>query len=228
MDQVTLRAEVGREKGSRASRRLRRSGLVPAIVYGRGLETRTIAVDRRDLYGVLHTEAGLNALITLQVEGDEYLTVAREVQRHPVRGEIDHLDFLQISLDEVIQAEVGIEFTGEAEGTLEGGVIETVNNSVMIEALPTAIPNSIQIDISELNIGDTLKVSDLPEVEGVTYISDEDMSLVTVVIPAALIVEEPEEELEEGEEALEGEEGEEGEEGAAEASAEGAEAEDQG
>ena len=96
MEQVTLRAEAGREPGSRSSRRLRRTGRVPAIVYGRGLETTSIDVDRRDLYGVLHTEAGLNALINLEVGKKEYLTVAREVQRHPVRGEITHLDFIQI------------------------------------------------------------------------------------------------------------------------------------
>jgi large subunit ribosomal protein L25 len=206
MDQVTLRAETGRETGSRPSRRLRRVGQVPAVVYGRGLEPVSVSVDRRELYGALHTEAGANALINLEVGKKSYLTVAREVQRHPVRGEIEHLDFLQISLDEAIEAEVGIEFVGEVEGTKEGGIVEFVQTSVIVEALPTEIPRNITLDISALGIGDSASVSDLPELEGVTYVSDPDMALVTVVVPAALVVEEEvEEELLEGEEAVEAE-----------------------
>jgi len=206
MEQVTLRAETGRETGSRPSRRLRREGRVPAVVYGRGLEALSVSVDRRDLYGALHSEAGANALINLEVGKKKYLTVAREVQRHPVRGEIEHLDFLQISLDEAIQAEVGVEFVGEAAGTVEGGIVEFVQTSVIVEALPTEIPRYVTLDISGLGIGDSASVADLPDMEGVTYVSDPDMALVTVVVPAALVVEaEVEEELVEGEEPLEGE-----------------------
>jgi large subunit ribosomal protein L25 len=207
MDQVTLRAEVGRETGSRSSRRLRRAGQVPAVVYGRGLEPLSVSVDRRDLYGVLHTEAGLNALINLEVGKKKYLTVAREIQRHPVRGEIQHLDFLQISLDEPIQAEVGVEFVGEAAGTREGGIVEYLQTSVIVEALPTEIPTGLTLDISELGVGDSARVADLPALEGVRYITDEQSPLVAVVTPAAVQVEEPEE-LEEGAELAEGEVGE--------------------
>ena len=200
MEQVSLRAETGRTLGSRPSRRLRREGAVPAVVYGRGLEPVSVAVNRRDLYGALHTEAGLNALINLEVGKDAFLTVAREIQRDPVRGEIVHLDFLQISLDETIQAEVGIEYLGEPAGVVEGGIVETVRTSVMIEALPTAIPSSIALDISGLSIGDSASVVDLPELEGVSYVDDPESTLVTVTVPAAVEAEE---------EALEGEEGEE-------------------
>ena len=210
MEQLSLRAEPGRRTGSRASRQLRRSGRVPGVVYGRGLETQSVDVDRRELHAALHTEAGLNALINLQVAKDEYLTVAREIQRHPVRGEVVHLDFIQISLDEAIEAEVGVEFIGTPVGAQEDeGIVETVASSVTVSALPTDIPSTLVLDISELGIGDSLNVSDLPEVENVTVVSDPDMTLVTVVIPAALIVEEPEEELE-GEELEEGVEVEEG------------------
>ena len=205
MDQVTLRAEVGRETGSRSSRRLRHTGQVPAVVYGRGLEPLSVSVDRRDLYGVLHTEAGLNALINLEVGRKKYLTVAREIQRHPVRGEIQHLDFLQISLDEPIQAEVGVEFVGDAVGAREGGIVEWVQTSVIVEALPTEIPTTLTLDISELGVGDSARVADLPAIEGVRYVTDENAPLVAVVTPAILAVEEPEE-LEEGAELLEGEE----------------------
>jgi large subunit ribosomal protein L25 len=190
MEQVTLRGETGRVHGSRSSRRLRRDGRVPAIVYGHGLEARSVAVDRRDLYTALHTEAGLNALISLQVEGDEYLTVAREVQRHPVRGDITHLDFIRISLDENIEAEVPVEFTGIPVGVREAkGIVETVHASVVVSCLPTAIPSHITIDISELRIGESARVADLPELPGVTYVTDPGQLLVMCAIPAAAQVE---------------------------------------
>ncbi len=190
MEQVTLRGEIGRVHGSRSSRRLRRDGRVPAIVYGHGLEARSVAVDRRDLLAALHTEAGLNALISLQVEGDEYLTVAREVQRHPVRGDITHLDFIRISLDENIEAEVPVEFTGIPVGVREAkGIVETVHASVIVSCLPTAIPSHITIDISELHIGESARVADLPELPGVTYVTDPGQLLVMCAIPAAAQVE---------------------------------------
>ena len=213
MDEITLRAETGRETGTRPSRRLRRHGRIPATIYGRGIDAMTIDVDGRELYAALTTEAGLNALINLEVGKEEHLAVAREVQRHPVRGEITHLDFVKISLDEVIEAEVGIEFIGVPAGVREeGGIVETVNTSIMVNALPTAVPSSIPAEIGELGIGDTFTVEMLPDLEGVEYLADPDMPLATIVIPAALLVEEPEvdEELLEGEEGelVEGEEGE--------------------
>ena len=190
MEQVTLRGETGRVHGSRSSRRLRRDDRVPAIVYGHGLEARSVAVDRRDLYAALHTEAGFNALINLQVEDGEYLTVAREVQRHPVRNDIIHLDFIRISLDENIEAEVPVEFIGIPVGVREAkGIVETPHSSVVVSALPTAIPSHITIDISELQIGDFARVSDLPELPGVTYVSDPTTLLVMVTVPAAAQIE---------------------------------------
>jgi large subunit ribosomal protein L25 len=208
MEQVTLRGETGRVHGSRSSRRLRRDDRVPAIVYGHGLEARSVAVDRRDLYAALHTEAGLNALINLQVEDGEYLTVAREVQRHPVRNDIIHLDFIRISLDENIEAEVPVEFIGIPVGVRETkGIVETPHSSVVVSALPTAIPSHITIDISELQIGDFARVSDLPDLPGVTYVSDPTTLLVMVTVPAAAQIEAVPGAVAEGEEAAaEGEE----------------------
>lgn len=214
--EITLRAETGRVQGSRSSRRLRRAGQVPAVVYGKDIEPQAIAVDRRDLYGVLHTEAGLNALINLDIEGgDTRLTMARSIERHPVRGEIIHVDFVTISLTEKTRVDVALELRGDPVGVREGGIIETINASILVEALPTDIPTSIVVDVADLNIGDTLRIGDLPAIEGVEFIDDVDEPLVTVVLPAAE-VEEVEEELEEGEEPVEGEEAEEGEPAAAE------------
>jgi large subunit ribosomal protein L25 len=225
MQQETLRALKRTATGSRPARRMRREGRIPAVVYGTGIDTQEIAIDRRSLLGVLQTEAGLNALINVQIEGGgEVLTVAREVQRDPVRGDITHLDFIKVSLDVAIDAEVGLVFTGTPIGVKdEGGFIETIENAVMISALPTAIPTSIAVDISELGIGDTLKVEDLPVIDGVTYLTESDRPLVTVLLPSVVEEEVPEELLEgeEGEEIAEGREAEEGEEAADVESAEG-------
>jgi large subunit ribosomal protein L25 len=188
MEQVTLSAERRVESGSRPARRMRREGLVPAIVYGRGLEPVSVSVKSRELYSALHTEAGTNAILSVDLADHEpVLAVAREIQRHPVRGEITHLDLIKVSLDVAIEAEVAIEYLGIPIGVRdEEGIVETIATSVMIEALPTAIPQSIALDISELAIGDSLKVEDLPETEGVTILDEADRPLVTVLAPRIL------------------------------------------
>jgi large subunit ribosomal protein L25 len=207
MQQETLRATKRTTQGTRASKRLRRDGRIPAVVYGTDVaEPHAIHVAQRELQAVLRTEAGLNALIEVDVDGEQILTVAREIQRNPVRGEIDHLDFIQVSLDTEIEADVHVEYVGIPFGVLEEeGIAETLNSSVTITALPNAIPTSIEIDISHLGLHDTLTVADLPVLDGVTYTAAEDYPLLTVVTPAAEIVEEvvveEGEELEEGEEA---------------------------
>ena len=193
MDQVSLRADERTEFGSRVGRRLRRAGSVPAIVYGHGLEPLSVAVDRRELHAALHTEAGSNALINLEVAGSKkpILTVAREVQRHPVRGDISHLDFISITLDEEIHAEVAIEYTGLPIGVKrDAGIVETIRTSVNIQALPLDIPGHITLDITELEVGSTLRVADLPAIKGVTYLDEPETNLVAVIIPR-VIVEEP-------------------------------------
>ena len=211
MDQVALRADKREERGTRAARRMRRAGFVPAIVYGRDREPVSVMVADRDLYAALRTEAGLNALIALSVDSDDVLTVVREIQRHPVRGNIEHLDFIKVSLDEEIQADVSIEFLGTPIGVSEeGGVAETLVTTVAIRALPAEIPPSVELDIGELAIGDTLKISDLPIIEGVEYVEDGERPIVTILAPRAIEEEQPEEDLEslelaEGEEVAESE-----------------------
>lgn len=195
MEQVTLRAEPRAELGTRPSRRLRRLGRIPATVYGKTAATQSITVDGRELYSALHTEAGRNALLNVEIQGgDDVLAVAREVQYHPVRGDVIHLDLIQISLDETITAEVAVEYVGTPLGVREdGGFVEAIANTVNITALPTAIPSSIVVNIEEMATGDTLKVSELPEIEGVEYTDDVDRPLVTVLLPR--VEEEPVEEL---------------------------------
>ena len=121
MSDTSLKAETRTALGSAESRRLRRSGGVPATVYGRDSSPQSVAVNARELYAALHTEAGLNAVITLDVEGDELTTLAREIQRHPLRGDITHVDFVRISLTETVGAEVGNLFAaGEVSGGIHG------------------------------------------------------------------------------------------------------------
>lgn len=221
MAEIKLKATKRSSWGSSVSRRLRREGEVPAIVYGRGNDPASVSVNARELFSILHTEAGLNAVINLDVEGTEVTTLAREVQRDPVRGDIIHLDFIRISLTETVHAEVSVEYEGVPVGVRDdGGIVETIQATVNIEALAADIPSSIAIDISDMTIGNVLRISDLPRLEGVTYLDDEESGLVTVSVPAAVVSEAAEdEELLEGEEGVEGEEGEEGaepgEEGAA-------------
>jgi large subunit ribosomal protein L25 len=210
--QLTLRAETGRATGSRESRRLRRTGLVPAIVYGKTLDDPVnVAVDAHDLHMALHTEAGANALINLEIEGqDTILTMARVIERHPFRNEYRHIDFVTVSLDETVHAEVVIHFLGTPIGVIEGGVLSPSKTHVVVETLATSIPSGIELDISGVAMGEALRIADLPELEGVTYTEEPETVLMSVTAPAAEIEEEPEEvegeEIEGEAEPVEGEE----------------------
>jgi large subunit ribosomal protein L25 len=207
MSQVSLRAEAGRATGSRESRRLRRTGLVPAIVYGKGTDPISVAVDAHDLHMALHTEAGSNALINLEIEDDKVvLTMARIIERHPFRNEYRHVDFVTVSLDETVHAEVAIHFEGTPAGVIEGGVFSPQRTHVSVETLATTIPSFIELDVSAVEIGDSLRIADLPVLEGVVYTEDPEGVVMSVTTPAAEIEEPEEVEGEEGEELAEGEE----------------------
>lgn len=224
MSQVSLRARAGREPGSRESRRIRRTGEVPAIVYGIDLDPIPVQVDSHDLHTVLHTEAGANAIINLEIEdGDTLTTMARVIEKHPFRNEYRHVDFVTIDLAKKIVAEVVIHFEGTPAGVKEGGVFSPRRTSVEIQVLPTEIPSYIELDVSEVEIGGSLRIEDLPDLENIEYLGEPDAVVMSVTVPAAEI-EEPEPEaleLLEGEGLEEGEEGEEVEEGAEESEEEG-------
>ncbi len=168
MPEINLRADTGRRTGSRPSGRLRAAGRVPGVVYGHGIEPLSVAVDGRALRAALTTEAGMNALLNLQVDGSSHLTLAREVQRHPVRGSVVHVDFLIVRRDEVIAAEVPITLVGEATHVhRDDGVVDQQLFSLTVQATPGRIPNSIEVDVSGLLIGDTVRVDDLALPDGV-------------------------------------------------------------
>ncbi|MGH9245649.1 MAG: 50S ribosomal protein L25 [Acidimicrobiales bacterium] len=203
MPEITLVAETGRPIGSRASGRLRATGKVPAVVYGHG-DPVPVSIEWRSLRQVLTTEAGLNALISLEVDGEQQLTMVKELQRHPIRHNVLHVDFLRIRADEPITVEVPITLTGEAEELQKAdGTVEQVLYHLDITALPTNIPTELTVDISHLQVGDSVHVSDLVLPEGVTTDADADETVAAARIQVAEV--EPEVAEEEAEEAVEGE-----------------------
>ncbi|HUQ63401.1 MAG TPA: 50S ribosomal protein L25 [Acidimicrobiales bacterium] len=169
MEEVSLLAEAGRTTGSAASRRLRHAGKVPAVLYGHGVDPQSLAVDSRELRGALQSDAGLNALISLTVDGTNHLAMARQLQRHPVRRTIDHVDFVIVRRDEVVAVEVPVHLVGEAlEVHRNDGLVEQQLFSLVIHATPSNIPSTIDVDVSELTIGDAVRVGDLKLPSGVT------------------------------------------------------------
>jgi large subunit ribosomal protein L25 len=216
MAEYELKAKKRDQAGKGAARKIRATGRVPAVLYGPQLDPMRLTVDSRELWHALHTDAGTNVLISLAVDGDTFLTMPREVQRDIVRGTLLHVDFLRIRRDVAIQVEVPIHLTGEAVGVTEGGVIEHHLWELRIECLPANVPESIDAEVTNLNIGDSLHVSDLRIPQHLTVLTPEDETIVSVVPPPVLEVPEeavPEEELPEGE-VPEGEEAPEGAEGA--------------
>jgi large subunit ribosomal protein L25 len=207
------------ERGSRANRRLRRSGQVPGVVYGGGKDSATFQVDARHLRSVL-TEG--HALFDIEINGDRQPVIIKDQQRDEVRSFVRHLDMLRVRLDQKIQSEVVLELEGseEAPGVKEGGVLSQVTREIIVEALPTDIPDSITVDVSGLGIAETLTLDSITAPEGVEFMGEvEEIVVATVTAPTK--VEEPEEIEEEAE--LVGEEGEleEGEEAPSEGDAEG-------
>jgi large subunit ribosomal protein L25 len=211
--EVTLDAEARPGTGKGVARKLRAAGKVPGVVYGRGLAPTALAVEKLALMRAFKTDAGRNVLIDLKIDGETHLTLARELQRDPVKGAILHVDFLKIARDVAIEVDVPIHIEGDSPGVKEGGVIEHHLWNVRVSCLPTNVPDRMIADVSHMIIGDMLRVEDLILPEGVTILTDPDEAVLGVVVPQILQVEEPvavEGELAEGEEAPAVAEGEEG------------------
>ena len=190
----TLKAAPRADFGSRASRRLRRDGVVPGVVYSGGEEATAFQVAERDVRVILHEGA---ALFDLQIEGSKAVPVViKEQQLHPVRGTMQHLDLQQVKLDEAIQADVVIELEGvdDAPGVRASGVLEHVTREITVEALPTAIPDKIVVDVSAMEINDTLQLSAVTVPDGVTFVAEEpeEITIVTLSPPRVEEVAEPE------------------------------------
>jgi large subunit ribosomal protein L25 len=207
----TLKAAPRADFGSRSARRMRRDGVVPGVVYSGGSEAKPFQVSERDVRNITGEGA---ALFDLEIDGGKAIPVViKEEQLHPVRGSLQHIDLQQVRLDEKIQAEVALELEGTevAPGVKEGGVLEHVTREILVEALPTEIPDNIVVDVSAMEINDTLQLTVVTPPEGVTFVAD-DPEEVTIVTLSPPRVEEVEPEVEEDPELVgEGEEGAEGE-----------------
>jgi large subunit ribosomal protein L25 len=209
-DRPTLTVTARDQFGSRASRRLRRGGLVPGVVYGHGGDAKPFQVPERELRTILGEG---QTLLDLKIDGSDAVPVViKEQQHHPLRGDVVHLDCLEVRLDEKIQSEVAIELEGaeNAPGVREGGVLEHVTREITIEALPTDIPEHLTVDVSEMEISDTVTLEAVTPPSGVEFslgedVSPEEITIATLSPPR--VEEEPEPELEEEAELI-GEDGE--------------------
>lgn len=200
---VTLTAETGRALGSRSSRRLLRDDKVPGVVYGLDQDTLSVAVAWPELRAALTTEAGLNALITLEVDGHEDLTIVKDLQRDPVRRDVIHVDFLRVSRDAEIEVEVPIVLEGHAEDVeREDGTVAHLLFTLTVKAKPGSIPNELTIDVSEMQLGDSIRVSDLRLPSGVSTEVDPEEVVVNAQVSRATIEAVQEEELAEALEEL--------------------------
>jgi large subunit ribosomal protein L25 len=195
MEEVSLVAEAGRHTGSPSSRRLRAAGKVPAVLYGHGIQAQSLAVEAKALRVALHQEAGLNALITLDVGGTRHLTMARQIQRDAIRRTLSHVDFVVVRRDEVVSVEVPLRLVGEALAVERAdGLVEQQLFALVVNATPGNIPSVIEIDVSGLAIGDAIRVGDLALPEGVsTDVEPEEPVVLAQASRTAAEVEEAEE-----------------------------------
>lgn len=183
MAEVRLQAKVRSDAGKGSARRTRAAGRVPGVVYGRGMDPVAISVDRREFVTALLSDSGMNTLLDLEIDGDTTLALTKELQRDPVRGTLLHADFVKIDRTVEVEVEVPVHIVGEAPGAKEGGVLENPLFTVHVRSLPGDVPESIDADVSTLNLGDSLRVSDLAEGRSFTILDDPETVVASVVAP---------------------------------------------
>ncbi len=200
MSDSVLIAEAGRATGSAESRRIRREDRIPAVVYEQGMEPLSISVNRRDLRIALSGTAGMNTILDLTVNGYVYPAIVKEVQRHPVRRTVAHVDFIQIDLTEEITVSVPVRLEGEAKQVaMNNGLVDQQMMEIQVRTTPRNIPDELVIDINEMTVDTVITVADVDLPSGVTAVSAEDQTVVTVVT-LRVAAEEPAAEEGEGEE----------------------------
>jgi large subunit ribosomal protein L25 len=221
-ERIRLEVLEREELGSRETRRLRKQGHVPGVLYGRGKKPHAISIAEQDLRKALTGGHGLHAIFDVVLAGQKttHASILKDYQQDPLRGRISHFDMQEVRLDEAITAQVAIELIGEAPGVKAGGVLSLVTREATVEALPMEIPDRIELDVSAAEIGDTIRASELRAPEGVKLVDDPETVVATLTLPTRVV----EPEAEEGEEGAEAAEGEapEGAEGAAQPEAEAA------
>lgn len=191
---ATLREDTGKE----AARRIRKDSRIPAVLYGHEFEPVLLSLDSHDLMVLLRREQGIHGLVDLKIEGKKggkHTVLVKEIQRHPIKDTVLHVDFQRVKETEKIQTEVPVLYHGEPEGVKAGGLLQHYLYGVKVETLPKDLPERIDLDINDLMLGQSLRVSDLPEIPGVTYINSSEEIMVSVItrrVKAALTPEEEE------------------------------------
>jgi large subunit ribosomal protein L25 len=181
-----LEAERRSDSGKGVARKLRAAGRVPAVFYGHDQEATPLSVDAREMVHVLHSSGGSNVLLDLIVDGKANLAMPREIQRDHIHNRLIHIDFLAVSRTETITVDVPVIEFGEAAGVKEGGVVEHHLRDLRVECLPQDVPDQLDVDISDLNIGDMIHVRDVPVPTSVTVLTNPDDAVLSVITPAAL------------------------------------------
>jgi len=204
MEKIVLNAQLRETYGKGGCKKLRREGLIPCVVYKEGKETVNVQVDTKDLWHAVHSKAGENAIITMNIDGDKKdnrTVIVKEIQHDPLNDKFVHVDFHEISLKEKIKVKVPILAKGEAVGVVEEkGILTQIMWEIEVECLPTAIPEHIEVHVNELKIGDAIHVKEMEIPQDVVVLADAEQVVLSVNAPK-------EEEEEEPEEAVEGEEG---------------------
>lgn len=202
MPELELSAEIRDRQGKGEARRLRRAGKLPAVVYGRG-EARPLVCNAKELHQILSTTAGSNAIFQLNMTGEEFQerkAIVKEIQYHPVSGQMLHADLYEISMDKEIIVSVPVRFKGDPVGVkLKGGVLSHLLREIEVECLPGQIPEAVILDVSELDIGDALHVSDLVVGEGVRIVNDPEEAVVSITSVVLEVAKPAEEAAAEGE-----------------------------
>jgi large subunit ribosomal protein L25 len=184
-DRLKLEVMEREDRGSRRTRRLRKEGLIPGVLYGKG-HARAIAVPERDLRAAMTGPSGLHAILDVVIEGQKTVhpSILADYQQDPIRGTISHIDLREVRLDQPIQAAVSVQLVGESVGVKSGGMLSLIARELQVEALPTDIPEHIEIDVSSLEVGDVLRLSDVRAVEKLTFLDDlQETVIATVSVP---------------------------------------------
>ncbi|TFH17122.1 MAG: 50S ribosomal protein L25 [Acidimicrobiales bacterium] len=209
MSETVLQAETGRNAGSSDSRRLRAEGKIPAVVYGHGMDPLPVSVDRRELRHALSGAAGMNTILDLTVDGTVYPSLIKDIQRHPVKRNVQHVDFIQVNLNEEIVVSIPIHLEGEAKDVSNnGGLVDLAMQELQVRTTPRNIPDGVTIDVSEMTMDSVIRVEDIPLPSGVVAEADADAPVVTVLTMRTPVLDAEEEAAEEAAAAAaEGEEG---------------------
>jgi large subunit ribosomal protein L25 len=182
---TVIEAQARIPGGKNANRRLRKSGRIPAVIYGRGKQPAVVSVNPIDVRAILYSETGRNTIFTVSVDGSGHNNaMVKDYQLDPVQGNLIHADFLEIAMDRSLELTVNIDLVGEAEGVkIDGGIMDFVTRSIEVECLPSDIPESIKVDVSPLKINDYIRVKNIQTDAKVKILSDPEIVIVTIVPP---------------------------------------------